>query len=148
MTVFHSFLQIWVQKCTYPSLSSIQTYLIWKPTNFWQFDITNTSWANVSIMLKRVAKVEIFSKSSTFETKLKILWCKMWPYSKLDLRFEFHGQFWCSKVVLRSCFSSRTPSVTYLRFTQKMEIFLQPCPNFAIKAKYMMSNDFKVTSNG
>ena len=134
MTVFHSFLQIWVQKCTYPSLSSIQTYLIWKPTIFWQFDIANTSWANVSIMLKRVAKVEIFSKSSTFETKLKILWCKMWPYSKLDLRFEFHGQFWCSKVVLRSCFSFRTLSLTCVTFTPKRENFLHFCQNFAITA--------------
>ena len=99
-------------------------------------------------MLKWVAKVEICSKSEDFRNKLKILWCKMWLYSKLDRRFRFLGQFWYSKVVLPLGFSYRTLSLTYVRFSPKREIFLHFCPHFAISAKDMMLNDFKVTLNG
>ena len=99
-------------------------------------------------MLKWVAKVEICSKREYFRNKLKILWCKMWLYSKLDRRFRFLGQFWYSKVVAPSGFSYRTLSLTHVRFTPKREIFLHFCPHFAISAKDMMLNDFKVTLNG
>jgi len=132
--------------CT--SAYRVKTYLIWKPIILWQFHIVSTSGANLSIMLKWVAKVEICWKSTDFLNKLKILWCNMWPYSKLDLKFEFLGQFWYSKVVLRSCFSFRTLSLTCVRFTPKRENFLNFCPNFAITAKNMMPNDFKVILNG
>ena len=43
---------------------------------------------------------------------------------------------------------NRTLSLTHVRFTPKREIFLHFCPHFAISAKDMMLNDFKVTLNG
>ena len=132
----------------YTSVYRVKTYLIRKPITLWQFHIVSTSGANLSIMLKWVVKVEICWKSTHFLNKLKSLWCKMCPNTSLDLKFEFLGQFWYSKVVLRSCSSFRTLSITCVRFTPKRENFLHFCPNFAITAKNMMTIDFKVIING
>ena len=81
-------------------------------------------------MLKWVVKVEICWKSTHFLNKLKSLWCKMCPNTSLDLKFEFLGQFWYSKLVLSSSFWYKTSYLACTVFLKKTAIF----PSFLSKS--------------
>ena len=115
------------------SWHSIESYLILKPIILWQFDVLNTSWANLSIMLKGGPKVEFFIKSSGFGNKLKILICNIWFWFKLDSSFEFLGQIWYSKVFPKLYNPSRTSCFNLCNKWTKREISLYFVPNLQLQ---------------